>query len=87
MIKEFPNEVLLGVFSCLPTSDQKSVRHLSKSWSVAAAKHVFDEIRMDLSDRTMVLLEALSIYTHLRAIPPRLQVEVARIGWDGVVSP
>jgi hypothetical protein len=45
MVREFPSEVLLEVFSHLPSSDWKSVCCLSKAWSVTVAKPVFDEIR------------------------------------------
>lgn len=72
---EFPTEVLLQVFSHLPRSDWKSVRCLSKAWSVTAAKPVFNEIRIDPSHRGMSSLKALSNHKHLRQIPSRLRVE------------
>jgi len=74
-MREFPNEVLLQVFSHLSRSDWKSVRLLSKAWSVTGAKQVFDEIRVGPSDRAMLSLMALSNHEHLREIPSRLRVE------------
>ena len=72
---EFPSEVLLQFFFHLPRSDWKSIRRLSKAWSVTAAKHVFDEIRVGPSDRAISSLRALSNHKHLREIPSRLRVE------------
>jgi len=74
-MREFPNEVLLQVFSHLLRSDWKSVRLLSKAWSVTEAKQVFDEIRMGPSDQAMLSLTALSNHEYLRQIPSRLRVE------------
>jgi len=74
MMREFPNEVLLQVFSDLPRSDWKSVRLLSKAWSVSGAKQVFNEIRVGPSDRAMLSLTALSSHGHLREIPVEAQL-------------
>jgi hypothetical protein len=75
MMTEFPSEVLLQIFSHLPRSDWKSVRLLSKAWSVTGAKQVFDEIRMGPSDQAMLSLTALSNHEYLREIPSRLRIE------------
>ncbi|MCJ1423576.1 hypothetical protein MMC29_001460 [Sticta canariensis] len=75
MMIEFPSEVLLQIFSHLAKSDWKSIRRLSKEWSVTAAKHVFDEIRLAPADRAIASLKALSSHEHLRLIPSRLRVE------------
>ena len=75
-MREFPSEVLLQFFSHLPRSDWKSIRRLSKAWSVTAAKHVFDEIGVGPSDRAISSLRALSNHKYLREIPSCLRVEV-----------
>ncbi len=75
MMTEFPSEVLLQIFSHLPRSDWKSVRLLSKAWSVSGAKQVFNEIRVGPSDRAMLSLRALSNHEYLREIPSRLRIE------------
>jgi hypothetical protein len=64
MMKEFPSDVLLDIFSHLPRFDWKSVRCLSNAWSATAAKPVFDEICVGPSDRAMLSLRALSNHKH-----------------------
>ena len=78
-MRESPSEVLLQIFSHLPRSDWKSIRRLSKAWSVTAAKHVFDEIRVGLSDRAISSLSAFSNHKYLCEIPSRLRVEAKLI--------
>ncbi|MCJ1424646.1 hypothetical protein MMC29_002534 [Sticta canariensis] len=74
-MRESPNEVLLQIFSHLARSDWKSIRRLSKKWSVTAAKPVLDEIRLAPTDQAIASLRALSSLEHLRLIPSRLRVE------------
>lgn len=74
-MRETPSELLLQIFSHLPKSNWKSVRCLSKAWSVTAAKHLFDEIRVGPCDRAILSLSALSNHKYLCEIPSRLRVE------------
>lgn len=72
-------KVLLQIFSHLPRSGLKSVRYLSKEWSVTAAKLVFDEICLAPTDQAVSSLRALYSHEHLRQIPSRLRVEAKLI--------
>ena len=75
MMRALPMEVLVQIFSYLPRPGLKSVRCLSKEWSVTAAKLVFDEIRLAPTDQAISSLRALSNHEYLRQIPSRLRVE------------